>query len=1564
MLKKNIGVVLALFVFAFSSLGLIARPIENEKGKSDEELRKVSQVYDLQVNTVSNIQFYTTNYGIFGLDVARNRGGGFWPRGSQNQYIFAGGVWLAAIKQRPGDTNNTTRKYCSITYNPNNGRSWMAPGRMDPNSTAKDIADNNEITKYRTYFSTDFKAGDGSAISSDDGENWPIWDITPGDTLKVDRYFGKYIDDPLARSRTTYPKGPAFISGEDIFSTYKDTDLGLYDGGATQRKNLGYPLRLQFEQMIYSWGFGDYRDFIFLKYEITNYSKDTLQQCWMAPVMDVDIAVATNSQNGAANDRCRYYEEDPSLNLAVQWSMTDQGERGQGFGYLGFDFLESPAVYTVNLPKKITSSTNGNVTTYDIKEYMILKDTIVVVPVWGDSTIVGTRDSLVVLADTLVKHSTMAITDNSGKLDTVVKTVFNITENIRRDKKFYENSEQLGLQTFRNWPIAEDKNGDDERYNFMSSRSRDGDIGQGDKRFMMATGPFNMLPGDTARVVVGMILATPAARLEADGSTADIAELIKKDKFAQSVYDNNFRAPQPPDRAIIKKWTPLNNGIQIEFDSTSEMSVDDLEMGLAFMGYRLYRARRTDVDTFNVDVITKTAADDQNKTKGPLGWKQIATWNLPTPCYKSVYRAGRNDLKDASIHYIDSLRIVGPAYNDDGTIDSTSICVMRVGRGVKLFSDSVVKACNFFGNVNGLFGRQPFRGAAIPVIAFIDTAIISAPWGKHYGELVPRDGGPIYYNPYKPSSNTNKLFSELIGTVKLDQAQIAYNPLLTQTQTINISALDTALLPTKVGDTLYLKNTYRTAIINNKKQLLVDRVVPLDSADVNKAMLDTFKIKSILDQVYNWIKIGHAKVKFSKFEQSEEIRKNVIAPYMSLITNGRVFTDLGDDNGDGYVTTDINPLKTEKLINSVDYYYRLLAYDEGAFDQPTPGKKNDGPEGLSNFVKTHPAASPAGNQSQFTVTYVDSARIGGLYNFKFYGTNQDRVNQLLAGHELELEFTPYWDLTMLSLPTEPGNPPKNLTFGMYYRNVNVKDLTTGKPVFSGRTVFEADPCSWAYRGGFTENAISWYLSDTAIVDSVHPERSTTFPLFHNNEVFQRTGYFTTGDFRQFGYCYSLPFLEPVQNTFGFSFNFSLQQWGGALRPDSASKRTTIGMTPYYPLADTNFIFTTNRTGFTTTGQDLFYQANCSYAIGTSFGQTTYGSYNNGGGDFVVTFQPGGTEDMTLTFGKTGAKRTNTFKVPYLTATVINTKKYNRPNEFGDSSVVKYNVPIEHMDLPIDTLYDRKGSPNVQMLGQRNDEFIGKFNISGMPWVNSRGQNSILRIGEQRALPSDFKGTLTRVTVGTQGRYYLSAISTDGKDTLDFTNQITIAGCSFLFDYANKVRFERDQKLWDWIPTDQYVYGNDYKAGDTVTLKISGGAYGLPMPGAKVRVKVSGSETAPNEYTKEMLDKVTVVPNPYFISHQMQSSPYDAKLYFTRLPKTCTISIYTVAGDLVQEINHDETNSSDPTKHGIDVWNLLSSNQQRVQSQTFIAVIKAANGVESVVQFSVVVGGFRLIPENN
>jgi len=92
----------------------------------------------------------------------------------------------------------------------------------------------------------------------------------------------------------------------------------------------------------------------------------------------------------------------------------------------------------------------------------------------------------------------------------------------------------------------------------------------------------------------------------------------------------------------------------------------------------------------------------------------------------------------------------------------------------------------------------------------------------------------------------------------------------------------------------------------------------------------------------------------------------------------------------------------------------------------------------------------------------------------------------------------------------------------------------------------------------------------------------------------------------------------------------------------------------------------------------------------------------------------------------------------------------------------------------------------------------------------------------------------------------------------------------------------------------------------------------------------------------------------------QKSPYDAKIYFTKLPVKCTIDIFTVNGDLIRTIQHDDQSSTDPNSESVDYFDLLSKNNERVQSQTLIAVIKTAQGAQTVKEFSVIVGGFRII----
>jgi hypothetical protein len=110
-----------------------------------------------------------------------------------------------------------------------------------------------------------------------------------------------------------------------------------------------------------------------------------------------------------------------------------------------------------------------------------------------------------------------------------------------------------------------------------------------------------------------------------------------------------------------------------------------------------------------------------------------------------------------------------------------------------------------------------------------------------------------------------------------------------------------------------------------------------------------------------------------------------------------------------------------------------------------------------------------------------------------------------------------------------------------------------------------------------------------------------------------------------------------------------------------------------------------------------------------------------------------------------------------------------------------------------------------------------------------------------------------------------------------------------------------------------------------------------------------------------MDQIKVIPNPYYVSHEGQKSPYDEKIYFTKLPKKCTIDIYTVNGELVRSLNHDET-SPETTREAVEIWNLMTSNNQRAQSQTLVAVIKTPDGAQSVKNFSIIVGSYRLVTE--
>ena len=107
--------------------------------------------------------------------------------------------------------------------------------------------------------------------------------------------------------------------------------------------------------------------------------------------------------------------------------------------------------------------------------------------------------------------------------------------------------------------------------------------------------------------------------------------------------------------------------------------------------------------------------------------------------------------------------------------------------------------------------------------------------------------------------------------------------------------------------------------------------------------------------------------------------------------------------------------------------------------------------------------------------------------------------------------------------------------------------------------------------------------------------------------------------------------------------------------------------------------------------------------------------------------------------------------------------------------------------------------------------------------------------------------------------------------------------------------------------------------------------------------------------EENMDEIYVVPNPYVVSSNIEpldlQNPRDRgprKVYFANLPANCTINIYTMAGELVQSLQH---NSS--IEDGIENWDLTTSDNFPVSFGMYIFHVKSENGNESTGRFAII-----------
>ncbi len=113
---------------------------------------------------------------------------------------------------------------------------------------------------------------------------------------------------------------------------------------------------------------------------------------------------------------------------------------------------------------------------------------------------------------------------------------------------------------------------------------------------------------------------------------------------------------------------------------------------------------------------------------------------------------------------------------------------------------------------------------------------------------------------------------------------------------------------------------------------------------------------------------------------------------------------------------------------------------------------------------------------------------------------------------------------------------------------------------------------------------------------------------------------------------------------------------------------------------------------------------------------------------------------------------------------------------------------------------------------------------------------------------------------------------------------------------------------------------------------------------------------PGFRSQEQISEVGVVPNPYIVRSHINESEYIREIRFTKLPSSCQITIYTVTGELVQTIEHEDLTGNDSNEifsGGEAVWDLRTVNNQEIAPGLYVFTVDS-DGMDTFIgKFAVV-----------
>ena len=167
---------------------------------------------------------------------------------------------------------------------------------------------------------------------------------------------------------------------------------------------------------------------------------------------------------------------------------------------------------------------------------------------------------------------------------------------------------------------------------------------------------------------------------------------------------------------------------------------------------------------------------------------------------------------------------------------------------------------------------------------------------------------------------------------------------------------------------------------------------------------------------------------------------------------------------------------------------------------------------------------------------------------------------------------------------------------------------------------------------------------------------------------------------------------------------------------------------------------------------------------------------------------------------------------------------------------------------------------------------------------------------------------------------------------------------------------------EFAPFFEYEYAiNGLQIAEPIFVAVTAFDHGDPATGFKPLESskvANGEEFWPinsADVVKEERPKPGVYPNPYRISDYYNAAGWEnprglepdperaRKVTFTNVPDTCTVSIWSIDGDLVRRLEHRaDPSSSEAT---VVIWDLITRNTQAVKTGIYIYAIESRFGTD-------------------